>query len=177
MSVLAFSATANGTSWEFVGEGSRLGFTATWENAPFNTQFETFEVRALLNDDVWSESELSVEIDIASVNSGNRDRDDGMVTSDWFDGAAYPVAMFQAGRFASKAPDRIEITGELAIKGVTQTIVALMRWEVGDGEARLFGEVPLLRGDFNVGDGEWRDATEIGQAVKVNVDFRFIARP
>lgn len=177
MSLLAFSAKANGASWEFVGEGSRLGFTATWENVPFNTQFETFEVQALLNDGAWSESELSVEIDIASVNSGNRDRDDGMVTSDWFDGAAYPVAMFQAGRFAFKAPDRIEITGELAIKGVTQTIVALMRWEAKDGEARLSGEVPLVRGDFNVGDGEWRDATEIGQAVKVNVDFRFVAKP
>lgn len=177
MSVLAFPAAANGASWEFVREGSQLGFTATWENVPFNTEFKGFEVQALLNDGAWSESELSVEIDIASVNSGNRDRDDGMITGDWFDSAAYPLAMFQAGDFVFTAPDRVEITGELAIKGVTKTIVSLMRWEAKDGEARLYGEVPLLRGDFNVGEGEWRDATEIGQAVKVNVDFRFVAKP
>jgi polyisoprenoid-binding protein YceI len=73
-------------------------------------------------------SGVTVEIDMASLNTGVAQRDEHLRSADFFDVATYPTATFRLTRFV-RTGDDIEAHGELAIRGTTKPIV--LKGEVG----------------------------------------------
>jgi polyisoprenoid-binding protein YceI len=67
------------------------------------------------------ESMAEVTIDMASVHSGSRARDEHLRSADLFDVARHPTASF-AGRAASWRGTRGLLAGELTIRGVTRPV-------------------------------------------------------
>jgi polyisoprenoid-binding protein YceI len=72
-------------------------------------------------DDDPARSSVDVEIDVASLQSGDQTRDDHLRSADLFDVAVHPTA-----RFRSRAVDwvgsRGTVTGDLTIRGVTRSV-------------------------------------------------------
>jgi len=64
---------------------------------------------------------VAVEAEMASINSGNRDRDEHMYGPDWFDVANHPQMNFRSTSIV-EAPSGYTMTGDLTIKGITQTV-------------------------------------------------------
>jgi polyisoprenoid-binding protein YceI len=62
-----------------------------------------------------------VEAEMASINSGNRDRDQHMHGPDWFDVASYPQMSFRSTSIV-EAPGGYTMTGDLTIRGITQSV-------------------------------------------------------
>ena len=83
-------------------------------------RFEGVDGTVVVADDV-RESSIEVTIDMASVSSGDRARDDHLRSADFFDVTAHPTATFRStGIGATGAPGTID--GELTIKGVTRPV-------------------------------------------------------
>ncbi len=67
------------------------------------------------------QSQVEVTIDMASVNSGDKARDDHLRSADFFDAGAYPTATYRSSQVLW-AGSRSTVDGELTIKGVTRPV-------------------------------------------------------
>jgi polyisoprenoid-binding protein YceI len=65
---------------------------------------------------------VDVEIEVAGVTTGNRKRDDHLLTADFFDQPKFPVITFKSSKVKFLDGKRIEIAGNLTLHGVTRPI-------------------------------------------------------
>ena len=64
---------------------------------------------------------VSIEAEMASVNTGNAARDKHILGDDFFDAANHPEMTF-ASTSVSETSDGYELKGDLTIKGITNTV-------------------------------------------------------
>ena len=91
-------------------------FMLTKVRGRFSKISGTFEI----GDDP-SESSVEVTIDMNSVESGSRDRDDHLRSSDFFDVANFPEATFRSTSLTWSGAEA-NIEGELPIVGITRPV-------------------------------------------------------
>lgn len=84
--------------------------------------FTRFEGSAHLDVKDPSKSRISAVIDVASVETRNRQRDDHLRTSDFFDIATYPSIAFTSTSVAQVTGSVYRLEGDLTIKDVTKPI-------------------------------------------------------
>jgi polyisoprenoid-binding protein YceI len=101
---------------------SRLEFTATQAGGDFDGAFGRFQAVIVFNPADLAHSRFRVEIDTASVDTGDKDRDDVLVGGDFFAVERWPKAGFEAARFVSLGGGRFEALGRLTIRDVTREI-------------------------------------------------------
>ena len=70
-----------------------------------------------------SSASVDVEIDIASVNTGNSKRDEHLLTADFFDRERYPIMKFKSTSIDFQPGNRCRISGNLTLHGATLPIV------------------------------------------------------
>lgn len=66
-------------------------------------------------------SKVDVSIDIASIDTRNKKRDDHLKSGDFFAADKHPKARFVASKF-KKNGEKIEVVGKLTLRGVTKTV-------------------------------------------------------
>jgi polyisoprenoid-binding protein YceI len=64
----------------------------------------------------------NVTVSLYSLNSGHRERDIHVLTSDYLDASVYPEMRFVAGRFRSTGKDAGVMTGQLTLHGATRQV-------------------------------------------------------
>lgn len=162
-----------------------LSLAATWQIDPDHSSFQ-FKVRHLMVSNVKGDftkakgvvtiddkdiSNLKVEltIDAASVNTGHAKRDEHLRAADFFDVAKYPTITFISKKVAKEGPDRLKVTGDLNMHGVTQEVTVNVEGptqEVKDpwGNFRrgATGTAKINRKDFGL---TWNRALEAGGVV------------
>jgi polyisoprenoid-binding protein YceI len=80
------------------------------------------------------DSRLDVTIDMGSVSSGDRQRDDHLRSPDLFDVEAHPLATYRSSRVSWRGTSG-DVEGELTIKGITRPISAAGTWIAPEGDA------------------------------------------
>lgn len=101
---------------------TRLGFTARHAMVTkVRGHFPQFEGTAHIDTDNPAASRVELVIDVASVDTGNADRDGHLTSPDFFDTATYPKMTFRSTE-VSRAGDDWTITGDLTIKDVTRPV-------------------------------------------------------
>ncbi|THG31486.1 YceI family protein [Naasia lichenicola] len=126
-------------------------------------KFESFDVTIVTADDL-ADTTVTASIDIASVNTNQKDRDAHLRTSDFFLADEHPTADFVSTAVAIDGDD-FTITGDLTLRGVTKSVV--LKGEVGgvitDGygqtKAGVSASTKINRHDFGV---SWNMALEAG---------------
>jgi polyisoprenoid-binding protein YceI len=92
----------------------------------------------------------SLTFDAASVDTGNRRRDDHLRSADFFEVQAHPTATFEVSRATLSGPGRATLDGQLIIKGSTRPVQVPVKFsrsadaadveaEVGDLDRREWG--------------------------------------
>jgi polyisoprenoid-binding protein YceI len=76
---------------------------------------------------LWDEanpeaSTVSVEIDVASLTSGNEQRDGHLKSPDFLEVEKYPTITFQSVRVEPRGADRAKVVGNLTIRDVTRPV-------------------------------------------------------
>src|ERR1017187_3310361 len=66
---------------------------------------------------------LHVDIDAASIDTNNDQRDTHVKTADFLDVQNYPTITFQSTRVEPSGPGEGKLIGDLTIKGVTKEVV------------------------------------------------------
>jgi polyisoprenoid-binding protein YceI len=148
-------------------------FIAVQQGAKFESQFEAFTTAIHFDPARPEAGRITARIDLASVDTGNPERDEVLKGADWFSLARWPRAEFTADRVARDG-DGYVARGALTLRGVTGPAALKFRWTppAPGKPARLVGTARLERLAFGVGQGEWRETTYVGNRVDVLVDIQ-----
>ena len=98
---------------------------------------------------------VSAEIDVASVSSGNEQRDAHLRAADFFDVETYPTATFVSTSVTSDGDD-YRLEGDFTLKGVTKQVALALQFNgvnpgMGHGAVAGFeASVVLNRKDFGI---------------------------
>ena len=157
---------------------TRLGFTARHAMVTkVRGAFETFEGTAQLDFADPTRSTATVEFDIASINTGQAQRDEHLRTNDFFDAPTYPKGRFVSTSVVKKGDDELEMTGDLTLKDVTRPVT--ITWEhtgtardpFGNLRAGFEGRATINRKDWGI---TYNAALETGGVLisdKINLEF------
>ena len=86
-------------------------------------QFRSYRATLLkLDPKDFTKSRFEGEIDVASVDTGNPDRDNHLRTSDFFDAPNHPTITFKSTRVEVESKDRLTVFGDLTVRGTTREV-------------------------------------------------------
>lgn len=85
-------------------------------------EFEKFEGRAVLDTDRPENVIVEVTIDVTSLNSGLKARDDNLMGGSWFDADRYPAMGFKATGLERTGETTGILTGNVTLLDVTQPV-------------------------------------------------------
>ncbi len=130
---------------------SEINFVADSRMLSAHGFFGKWDADVKLDATKYENSAVSITIDAASINTRVDMRDNHLRSADFFDVAKYPTITFKSTGVKQTAANKLEITGDLTVKGVTKKIVvpaSVMFYDKGVGRFR--GTLTLLRKDFGV---------------------------
>ena len=84
-----------------------------------------------------SRASVEIEIDVATVNTGIKKRDEHLLSADFFDQPKYPVITFTSKTVDLLDNHRCRVTGNLTIHGVTRPVT--FEGEYADPRTNPFG--------------------------------------
>ena len=116
-----------------------LAQTSTWTIDPNHTR-PSFAVRHLLISTVRGDfghtegqikidekditrSSVEVTIDVTSIDTRVAARNKHLLSPDFFDAAKFPSMTFKSTKVSHAGPGKLKVTGDLTMKGVTQSVV------------------------------------------------------
>ena len=102
---------------------TRIGFSA--RHAMVTTvrgQFDEFEGGAHLDLNNPAASSANVRIKVASVSTGQAQRDDHLRNGDFFDAEVFPEIVFASTKVEKADEETLLVTGDLTIKDVTRPV-------------------------------------------------------
>lgn len=119
-----------------------------------------------------------VEIDAASIDTGNEQRDTHLRSADFFDVENHPKIVFESRSVRPAGADTFEIEGDLTIKGITKPVT--VQYEHGGtmtdpyGNLKVGGSMTatISRGDWDL---KWNvplggGGVLVGEKIKIEVD-------
>jgi polyisoprenoid-binding protein YceI len=83
--------------------------------------FTEFEGTVVTAADDFNESKIQLCVYTNSIYTGNAERDNHLRSADFFDTRSFPMLYFRSNSISIKG-DKLDIIGELQIKGKTETI-------------------------------------------------------
>ncbi|MGQ4489081.1 YceI family protein [Streptomyces sp. 372A] len=127
-------------------------------------------------------STASIDVKIASVDTGIKDRDGHLVSGDFFDAEKFPLMTFRSTSAEQLGGDTYRVTGDLTIKDVTRPLAIDLEFNgsakdvYGNERVGFEGSAEILRSDWGL---TWNAALETGgvmvsDKVKLNFDISAI---
>ena len=139
--------------------------------------FDTFS--GSIEEENGQASAVTVEIDVASLDTGNEQRDGHLRSPDFFDVDTHPKATFSLTKF-ERAGDEVTATGDLTIRGITKPVT--LKGEIGGPATDPWGnqkvsatlETKIPRKEWGL---VWNVALEAGgvlvsEDVKLSIDIQ-----
>lgn len=128
-------------------------------------RFTKFSGTLTLGDEDLTRSNVEVNIDAASIDTGVAERDTHLRSPDFFDVAQHPELRFRSTQIEKVAADRYRVLGALTIRGVTRDVTldvdyggqAKDPW--GHERVGFQARTSLNRKDFGL---EWNQVLEAG---------------
>ncbi len=108
-------------TWNLDPTHTEIGFSVRHIMSKVRGKFETFE-GTLVTADPITDSKVTVEVDLSSINTGTADRDAHLRSQDFFDTENHPKMTFVSTGVVQKSDDSFVVQGDLAIKGVTKPV-------------------------------------------------------
>jgi cytochrome b561/polyisoprenoid-binding protein YceI len=150
-----------------VQKGGSLTFTAGWSGEAIEGQFKSWKADIVFSPEALDRSRVTVAIDMASVGTGDAQRDESLPSGDFFDTAAHPKATFTASKFRKTGEGKYVADGTLDLRGVKKPLSLPFTLKIDGDTATARGVTTLDRTTFGVGQGEWASTDQIAASVKV----------
>jgi polyisoprenoid-binding protein YceI len=180
---LAATPAMTAEAWNIDKAHTEINFKVNHFFTPVSGTFSDFDVDLQYDAANPASSSVEVRIAVASVNTGNADRDEHLRSEDFFEAGAHPHITFRSTSVREVGPGELVATGPLTIKGVSKTIDLPIRvlgiQEIDEemrpmlgGIARVAGfaaETRIRRQDFGVGVGNWAATLVVGGNVDIEI--------
>lgn len=172
------AANAAGRHYTLDPAKSTLEFTFLQAGAKNTGRFPRFQVSLDFPGADPQGGRLEVTVEVAALDSGDKDRDETLKSDELFATAKYPQAHFVATRIV-KTAGGYDAEGALTIRGVSRDAHVPFTFretsEGGAGVAYMAGKTVVRRLDFGVGQGEWKATDQAGNEVTVSFNLRLIS--
>jgi polyisoprenoid-binding protein YceI len=161
---------------------TRIGFVARHAMVTkVRGSFDEFAGTAVLDGANPANSRVEVTIEAASIDTRNAQRDEHLRGNDFLAMQEYPKITFASTGVRQAGETTFEVTGDLTIKGVTNSITIPFEFEgaakdpFGNERVGFEGSVAINRKDYGV---TWNAALEGGGVLvsdKVTLEFEISA--
>ena len=161
---------------------TRVGFVARHAMVTkVRGQFNEFEGSAVVDGSDLSGSSVQLTIQAASIDTRNEQRDGHLRSNDFLAMEEYPQITFVSTAVEAAGPTSFEVTGDLTIKGVTNSVTIPFEFEgaatdpFGNQRVGFEGSVVINRKDYGV---TWNAALETGGVLvseKITLEFEVSA--
>ena len=171
-------------SWQIDPAHTHVGFSVKHMMvSTVRGQFKQYSGSLELDAKDFSRSKFAGEIEVASIETGNGDRDAHLRTNDFFDAANHPKITFKSTKIEPKSEGEYVVHGELTIRGVTKPIALEVEYHgtskspYGKTLSGFSASGSLNRKDFGV---NFNAALETGgvvvsDKVKIEIEVEAIA--
>ncbi|ANP49688.1 polyisoprenoid-binding protein YceI [Streptomyces griseochromogenes] len=144
--------------------------------------FQDFTGALHLDGENPAKSTASIDVQMASVETGNADRDGHLKSADFFKTDEFPAMTFRSTRVEALGGDDYRITGDLSILGVTKPLAIDLEFNgsakdpFGNERVGFEGRAEILRSEWGL---TWNAALETGgflvsDKIKLNFDISAI---
>ncbi len=172
----AFPGYLTGT-WVIDPTHSEVGFSVRHLMlSKVRGRFGSFEGTLVTADDPL-ESSVEATIDLASVDTGNADRDAHLRSSDFFDVEQHPAMTYRSTGVRSDGDDLV-LDGELTIRGLTKQVPLTLEVHgfqpvtpFGDARVGFSAKGEIDRTDFGVSFNLALDGGGVGLGHKVQINL------
>ena len=172
---LCSAALANET-YRFDPSGSTIGFSVHQFLGTTQGKFTKFNGKIDVNREHPENSSVTAQIDVRSIDTRIKKRDDHLRSAEFFNVDKYPQITFKSRSVKQTGPQSGDILGDLTIHGVTKPVTLHMKLltPLNDTSRTRWAVMvdPLTRRDFNL---MFAPATEtvsgIGQTVPINIEI------
>jgi polyisoprenoid-binding protein YceI len=152
---------------------SALEFQFVQAGAQNKGKFTKFQTTLDFSPDSPQTGKLDVLVDVNSVDTGDKERDDTLRGADLFSVAKFPQAHFTSTQI-TKTATGYDAAGKLTLRGVTKDFHVPFTFKTSDA-GYLTGKTTIKRLDFGVGEGDWKSTEWVGSDVTVTYSLRLVA--
>ena len=146
---------------------STLEFAFTQAGAQNKGKFQRFTTVFDFAPDNPATGHLEVTVEVATLATGDQERDDTLRDSDLFAAKKFPLARFSATQI-TKTAQGFEAAGKLTLRDMTRELHVPFTFrtatEQGAAVGYMSGHTTLRRLDYGVGQGDWKATDQIGRA-------------
>ncbi|MCK6627555.1 MAG: YceI family protein [Anaerolineae bacterium] len=148
-------------------------------------RFEEFDGTFEVNETDPTRSKIEVEIQAASINTKDAQRDGHLKSPDFFDVEKYPVITFKSKRVEKVSGQNVRLVGDLTIKDITKEVAldveyagqAKSPW--GTINAGFTAQTRINRKEWGL---TWNVALEtggmlVGEEVTISIELELVKQP
>lgn len=158
----------------------------------YTARFKDFEATLELDPKALEQAKLSATIDVKSLETdypdpSTVDFNAQLLGSDWLNAAEHPQMTFVSTQVQETAPNRLSVTGDLTLRGVTKPVTLDATFNGGyrghpmDPNARIgfSARGTLKRSDFGISYGIPAPGTKmgVGDDVEIIIETEFTGPP
>jgi polyisoprenoid-binding protein YceI len=171
------------TTWTIDADHSEVGFAVKHLMvATVKGTFRKLSGRVVLDEKSLEHSTIEAEIDAASIDTRQDQRDGHLRSADFFDVENFPVIAFRSTRIEQLRTGHYRATGDLTIRGTTRTVVLDVE-ETGRGgdpwgnqRIGYSARTTINREEFGL---KWNQVLEtggvmVGNDIKVTMDVEVV---
>jgi polyisoprenoid-binding protein YceI len=162
-------ALAAPTTWTVDPSHSRVGFAVKHlVISNVRGEFSKYDGKIVLDDADPTRSSVEATVDVGSVDTRVADRDAHLRSPDFFDVANHPTMTFRSTKVAKAGKDRLKVTGDLTLRGVTRPVVLdvattpEVKGMSGEARRAFSATTKIDRKEFGL---TWSKAVEAGPVV------------
>jgi len=163
-------------SYKFDPSGSTIGFSVHQFLGTTHGKFTSFSGRIEVDREHPENSSVTVQIDVRSIDTRIKKRDDHLRGAEFFDVEKFPRMTFKSRSVKRTGPQSGDILGDLTMHGVTKPItlhVKLLTPINETGRTRWSVTTdPITRRDFNLMFAPAAESVSgISQTVAINIEI------
>ena len=178
--LLAALAVAAGQPVKYTLDPASSLLRFNFEQAGANNtgRFGKYTADVTFSADNLAASKIDVSIDVASLDTGDQERDDTLKGADLFDVTKFPKARFVSSKITMNGAGRYEATGKLTIRNVTKDFKLPITFQTKDEKGKtvgfLAGRATVKRLEYGVGQGEWKSTEWVKDDVLVTFSLKLV---
>jgi polyisoprenoid-binding protein YceI len=185
LSLVPALALAAPSAWKVDPSHSQVGFAVKHlVISNVRGEFGAYQGKVVLDEADVTKSSVEATIDVNSLNTKVADRDAHLKSADFFDVAKYPSITFKSTKVAKAGPDRLQVTGDLTLHGVTKPVVLdvttspEVKGMFGETRRAFAATTRIQRKDYGL---TWNKVVEAGPAVgdevTISLDLEVVKDP
>ncbi len=169
-------------AWEIDAVHSSVGFAVRHLMvSTVRGHFNVMRGQLHIDEQEPAQSWVEAEVDAASVDTRNAQRDAHLRSDDFFDVERYPLITFKSTRVERVSDQEFQVTGDFTIHGVTRSVTFDGDYSgqsniMGRQRAGLSARTKINRKDFDLTFGTLVEATQgaLGEMVTIELDLEVV---